>query len=409
MSATVVLRKRPDSAVERAVLRIVSVKDRDDLKQHLPAIDQLCSAVQEANVFYEPWMFNVALEIVGGAYDLVFALAYAEQENGSLLLCGVFPLERHSRYNRIPVGVVSLWQYEECNLCTPLLRPGFERRSLEALFTWARVEEHAQLVECRLLARDGDTYEGLRAAARTLGMKCLERSYHRPILMPSGESHDYIRCAISKKHRRTLKAQEQQLSGLQPITYRSDCSADGIDVWLKDFMRLEVSGWKAWEGVASKLVADKRDFVGKLVKEAWKRDRILVLSMYVGDTAVGATCCLKAEANTWFWYKTAYDNAFARYSPGTLLQLELTRRLFARSDVAYVDSCVSSTYQHHVRWSGERALSDVLVSTGSLRGDLSLLVLPAIERAKRKITQWRTRQVKQHAKATHSAGDAAAK
>jgi hypothetical protein len=73
------------------------------------------------------------------------------------------------------------------------------------------------------------------------------------------------------------------------------------------------------------------------------------------------------SGNTSWCWKTAYDEAFAQYSPGVLLTLAATEALLADPAVAFADSCASGGHPmiDHL-WRERLTISDQLFS---LRGE----------------------------------------
>ena len=63
----------------------------------------------------------------------------------------------------------------------------------------------------------------------------------------------------------------------------------------------------------------------------------------VDGRAIAATIVLHSGRCAWFW-KIAYDEAFARYSPGVMLTVELTRELLDDVKVTCADSCATANH-----------------------------------------------------------------
>jgi hypothetical protein len=68
------------------------------------------------------------------------------------------------------------------------------------------------------------------------------------------------------------------------------------------------------------------------------------------------------QRDTALFFKIAYDEAFARFSPGVQLTVELTRRLAADPAIAYADSTALPGHPmiDHV-WRERRRVGDVLL------------------------------------------------
>ena len=124
---------------------------------------------------------------------------------------------------------------------------------------------------------------------------------------------------------------------------------------------LEASGWKGLAGTAA--VDDPavhefmRGAVGNLAAEGHARiDRLLL-----NGRAIAAAMTLRSGDDAWFW-KIAYNEGVARYSPGVQLVYDLTESLLADGSPARVDSCAAADHPmiDHV-WRERLALCDRLI------------------------------------------------
>src|SRR5262249_10566175 len=75
-----------------------------------------------------------------------------------------------------------------------------------------------------------------------------------------------------------------------------------------------------------------------------------------------AAITLSSGDRAWTW-KIAYDEAYARFSPGVQLMLEVTETLLADNSVAQVDSCATADHPmiDHL-WRERLALSDRFIA-----------------------------------------------
>ena len=78
--------------------------------------------------------------------------------------------------------------------------------------------------------------------------------------------------------------------------------------------------------------------------------------------SLAATITLRGGDCAWFW-KIAYDEDFARFSPGVQMSLDLTELLLADPDIARVDSCATADHPmiDHI-WRERLALADLLIA-----------------------------------------------
>jgi CelD/BcsL family acetyltransferase involved in cellulose biosynthesis len=397
-AATAALARKVTDHEARATVKIYTA---EQVKDHFDEVQALFRCAPEANVFFEPWVLAAAIEAFGSDYELLFALIYAQDDaGGDPILCGFLPLERHDRYSRVPATAIGLWQYRECPLCTPPLRPGYEEICINAFLDWARSDAGAQLLDMRFLDLDSAAYKSMTDVLRLRSWKYIESVVERPALVRNGDYESFTRESLSSDHRRRLRKQVRQLSELGRIEY-VEVGSD-INAWIESFLKLEASGWKKAAGGATICHSRPLKFIPRVIAEAHRRGQLLSLGLLLDGELIAINVVLKS-GTVGFGYKTAYDAQYAKYSPGIMLQHELIRRVFASSDFTYVDSCVIPAFAHSVDWLGRRKLADMLISTGTIRGDVTLAVAPAIHRAKQKFRLWQKTRVKRAATAAQKA------
>jgi hypothetical protein len=95
----------------------------------------------------------------------------------------------------------------------------------------------------------------------------------------------------------------------------------------------------------------------------------MMLALYCGEHPVAMKCNFLAREGS-FAFKIAYDEAFARYSPGTLLELENIREFHRRPGLQWMDSCAAPEHFMVNRlWLDRRPLVDFITATGRAHGN----------------------------------------
>jgi CelD/BcsL family acetyltransferase involved in cellulose biosynthesis len=89
-----------------------------------------------------------------------------------------------------------------------------------------------------------------------------------------------------------------------------------------------------------------------------------------------------------FAFKIAYDETYARFSPGVLLELETLARLHRRSELAWMDSCAAEDHAMKNRlWTERRAICSWLVADADRQGRLFVKALPWLQRLRRRLAR----------------------
>jgi hypothetical protein len=118
--------------------------------------------------------------------------------------------------------------------------------------------------------------------------------------------------------------------------------------------------------------------VTSLIEKGKARIEVLRLD---GRTLSAAVTLLSGD-RAWFW-KTAYDEAFARFSPGVQLALDLTDALSKDERITLVDSCAIAGHPMIDQlWGGRIAIADWLMP---LAGQASFAAAIAAEQLRRAV------------------------
>jgi hypothetical protein len=371
------------TAAIKPVMRAVEVEGLDRLAERLADWDDLCAAAIEPNLFYESWMLLPALEAFSEGQDLRFVLIYAEDRSradAEPILCGLFPLERRARFKGLPVKTLSLWRHLHCFLCTPPIRKGFEQECVEAFFQWLRVAPHgAALMEFDWVNTDGPFYNLLAGYLSEMGKATfVSDQFTRALCRPASDADSYLMAAISKEHRRDFRRRHKRLSEKGVLQFVELERAADVAEWIKTFLSLEASGWKGQEGSAFSSSQSAQTFFIKAMTEAFDMGRLMMLGIKLDGRFVALKCNLIA-GHASFAFKIAYDEEYARFSPGVLLELENIRLLHERPDIEWMDSCADPNHFMLNRlWTERRNVIDLVTGTGKRSGNLAISAFPLL-------------------------------
>ena len=388
----------------RPVMRAVEVRGLSALAERRFDWDDLCRNALEANVFYESWMLLPAIEAFGEGLDLRFVLIYAEsgaetkggaetngrvETNGPPVLCGLFPLERKTRYKGLPLKSFCLWRHLHCFLCTPPVRAGFERECIAAFFDYLRdATEGAALMEFDWVNTDGPFYELLAGYLNETGkVRFVSDQFTRALCRPASDAESYLTEAISREHRRDYRRRLNRLSEKGRLEFVALHREEDAQEWIETFLILEASGWKGREASAFISSASGRSFFIEAMTEAFRRGRLMMHGIKLDDNFIALKCNLLAGQSS-YAFKIAYDEQFARFSPGVLLELENIRLLHERDDLEWMDSCAEPNHFMLNRlWTERRTIIDLLVSTGARSGNLAISTFPLLRWVSRKVVR----------------------
>ena len=375
-------------------MSVVVIDDFTVLEKYVPAWEDLAANAIEPNAFYEPWMMMPAIRAFGAGRRLQFALVLdneSARHDGAPLLCGIFPLEQQSHYQglgrKLPFKTLRLWKHKYCYLCTPLVREGYGRQVIAAFFDWLDAGSHdCSLMEFRFIAGDG-LFNGLLIDyfERHAKLHYISLYFMRAMFRPTIDADTYLCAALSAKHRKMIRRQERQLSEIGRLEYDALAPDDDVAVWSEEFLRLEASGWKGRENSAIASDESDQSYFRSIAKEAFRRGRLSMLALRLDGRPIAFKCDFHAGRGL-FTFRIAFDENYARNSPGMLLEVENVRRLHARSQIEWVDSCNDSVSSMFNRlWPGRRTILDVVISAGKTWGDWVVALIPLLKLLNRKL------------------------
>lgn len=363
-------------------LRFVVVRNPAGLEAHRHAWEDLSAYAVEPNPFYEPFMLLPAIDMYAHDSVLQFVFIYAVGRGRPALL-GFLPMERANRYKGLPLVHLRLWMHRHCYLSTPLIRRGQGRRCLSGFLDWLRDNDTGVAIDWRNITGDGAFISALTRVLTDSGLTYVSHESARALLTPRRDAHLLLKEALPRKARHELRRLERRLAEQGTLEYRELQNRDDAAQWIEAFLDLESRGWKGKRGSALACHAADRDFFVRWTSEAARRGRLMMLALAVGGRTVAMKCNALAGTGA-FAFKITYDEDYARYSPGVLLEVENIRRFHARGDLQWMDSCADPGNPMMNRiWPDRRSMATLVMPGGNFAGSLFIRALPLMRRLKR--------------------------
>jgi hypothetical protein len=367
------------------------VRDLQTLSGFVPAWEELAATALEPNVFYEHWMLLPALEAFGAGKDLRVVLVLVHDPHNADVpakLGGLFPLELIRGFRRLKVSALSLWQHVHCYVCTPLVRADTARECMVEFFQWFRSGgASASLMELGCISGDGPFHKMLVDLINEIGLlSWATDTFTRGLWREGYDKKTNPESAVSGDLRRRLRRKEKRLSEHGRVEHLVLRPEDDVGRWIDEFLRIEASGWKGRRGSALASSECGRRYFTEIASSAFRRGRLLMLGLNFDGRAIARRCAFVAGEGS-FAFKTAYDEAFADFSPGAMLEMDSIQQLQALPDVRWMDSCAAADNFLINRLSNDRkTIQSLAVGSGAL-GDLVISGLPLLRWTRRILTR----------------------
>lgn len=372
-------------AIDPQTLEVEWVSDPQALQQLEPVWQDLADDAVEPNPFFEPWMVLPALAHLPGPAPR-FALVWAAKpggRKGERLLCGLLPVTERALETRLGgARVLTFWKHPFCYLTAPLLRRGVARETLRVLLgSLARPGTLLRYVE---LPAEGPLAQVWTDVLRELDWKSWQtETFTRAFFRPAPDAERFLSSSVNGKRRKEWRRLTARLQELGRVEFDELETVEALRAWTAEFLALEAAGWKGREGVALEALQGGNRFFEELCRHAALRGRLQLLALRLDGRPLALKLNLFGAAGAGFAFKITFDEAYAKYSPGVLLELENIERLHARLDVQWMDSCAApNRFMINQLWPERRALQSGFVAPPDPLSSLAVSALPMVRWAR---------------------------
>jgi len=328
----------------------------------------LAARCLEPNAFFEPKFALAAAQHIEKDSRLRFLLVWEEPGSGRRgALMGLLPIWLPSRF--LPAALARIWLNKQWTLGVPMIDQTRASDVLSTVLAWFReAEPNIVGLMLPLLPLDGAFVETLKrqAAIDGLPVRILDR-HSRAILRHGRDPESFLQRSISPQRRKTLRRLRRRLETQAELAVQVLRDPRDVQVAVENFLMLEAKGWKGKRGTALACVPDLAAFTREMTVGLSQEGKCKVVSLEGDGKPIAMGIVLKCKDCAFFW-KTAYDEAFAEFSPGVQLTIELTRILLAEEGTALCDSCACADHPmiDHI-WSERMAVGDIIIGLESKR------------------------------------------
>ena len=172
----------------------------------------------------------------------------------------------------------------------------------------------------------------------------------------------------SGRRRRELRRQRRLLERDGEVRCEVAREADAVRLGLEDFLAIEAGGWKGRRRSALIMDRYRSAFAREAVNALAADGRVRVFTLKVGARAVASLVAFVDRGEAYAW-KTAYDEAYAKASPGQQVMADATKALLADPAVRRADSCAMPDHFVMNRfWPGRIAIGTLVIGLTAQSG-----------------------------------------
>jgi CelD/BcsL family acetyltransferase involved in cellulose biosynthesis len=364
------------TALPQGQLRLLTAAEMAE-PAFVAAWERLAARAAEPNPFFEPWFLLPALR-QWGEPERVVTKAWFHAGR----LAGLLPVVRSARYYGHGVTHAKGWLHPNAFCGVPLIAAGHEEAFWRAMLAhFDRRARRALFWHLPAMPADGPANAALERVLAGDGRAHYRVAEERRALLAGETSAEaYLAGAMSAKKRKELRRQRSRLAEEGTLIFERLENDAGLAAWIAEFLALEAAGWKGEAGSALASAPATRALFDQALTGAAAAGRLERLALRLDGRAIAMLANFITPPGA-YSFKTAYDEAYARFSPGMLLQLE-NLALLERADVQWADSCAAQGHPMIERlWRGQRLMISRNIAIGG----------PVRRAAFRMLMAWETR------------------
>lgn len=307
-----------------------------DLQEEL---DFLTFRVMEANVFFAPRFLAPAMPRLDDRQIRFAVIRDEDARRSRVRLMMPFSVEKPGF--SVGPSILRVWSNPFGPLGTPLVDAEGAAETIDNMLeALARPDVKLPgilvLPDLRLNGRFTQLIKAV-AIGRDLPLT-VTNTFERPMLESQEDGDTYLKSTISKNHMRDMRRQFRLLGEEGRVSYNVARQPEEIRRRMEEFLALEASGWKGRKRSAMVMDRFRAAFAREAITNLAEVDAVRIHTLDLDGVAIASMVVfiMAGEAYTW---KTAYDERYARFSPGKLLLADLTDWHLDDPNIERTDSC----------------------------------------------------------------------
>jgi CelD/BcsL family acetyltransferase involved in cellulose biosynthesis len=178
--------------------------------------------------------------------------------------------------------------------------------------------------------------------------------------------------AMSGKRRKEMRRQLRRLEDHGPIRIAHLMGEEAIEGF-EEFLKLEAEGWKGRAGTALSSDPETALFSRNVIKNRSFNNGVRIDQLWAGDTLIASLILFIEGAHVFSW-KIAFNETFARMSPGAQIAAISMKQNLQSPDILEADSlAVPGHSMIEPLWRGRVDIGTLVLSKGPLGSSLASL------------------------------------
>jgi CelD/BcsL family acetyltransferase involved in cellulose biosynthesis len=324
---------------------------------------QTFAAEQQSQVpFFQPYWFKTFAKTFAGGKPFPIVVTRSGKN-----VRGILPLMRQSNFLKyIPAKTLgSLSGLHSCRF--DLVCSAGERERV-SLAVWNCLKDYSQwsALEVRTVPSDGAFMSVIRHAEQDGFLTAWWPTLISPYLtLPQQGREPFENCPLKyQSDRKRLKKYEGRLREAGAVSFKvHDTFSEDL---FSNFLRLEGAGWKGRAGGAIQCSPVVTQFYREVLQAASQHGHLRMCTLEAGNKLVAMEMAF-VVGGACFSPKIAYDEGYARCSPGQILASYAIRDLVERGVAVY--DLLGGRGRHKSLWAGEERLhGTALIFRPTVRG-----------------------------------------
>ncbi len=321
---------------------------------------RLAGSAATPNPFGEHWLVMPSFEQFDRAGRIHLAMLVVDG-----VLVAVMPLQRTRDYHGHSLPHIGNWLHPNSFCGEPLIAADHAETFWSALLAWAdRNWRPSLFLHIAALPADGAAVAALSRVCEGERRACKVVHRLRRASLRRGKSpEDHLVGILGKKRRKELLRKRRRLEESGSLVFTRTQGSDGLDSWIDQFLALEHAGWKGKEGSSLTSTRQTAAFFRASLQGAAGEGKLERLAFHIDGKPIAMLCNFITPPLA-HSFKTAFDEALYKLSPGMLLQVE-NLALLDRDDIETTDSCAAAGHPMIEQiWDDRREIAAVSIPLG---------------------------------------------